>query len=380
MTKAHDIDELIAESSSGTAERHALEAAAVTLHESLTRAVPARPEFKARLRQQLVAEARRTLMPWYRRPAVWGTSVSVAAAAAVLAIGLQVYRGGPHSDMAGAGPTGPLAPLVTDAPPIPIPDQTFKSFYVNQVKVPAIVLPDEVIPPGQVAPAPDSVAGLDLSQGLKVFVLGSLPDMAQFTRIASGLGFTQKPQRSGIDFTLTAGRRTINMTADGEVLYIDQSNGQDPGAVTDAAGAQLVARRFLDTAGLPVPDLQPTVSAVTEGGQRIFTVSYTPRVEGRPIVNARTVIIVSDRSRVLEADAYVYAREQDPTWHPVISPEAALAEATKRDGGRFGGDVDLVYVRTVSDQTVYLQPSWRVFGTGDQGARLMRYVPAVAPE
>lgn len=379
MTNAHDIQELIVDESSGTAERHALEAVAAKLQDSLTREVPFRPEFEARLRRQLVAGARRTLTSWYRRPAIWAPSVGVAAAAAVLAVGLQVYRGAP---LGGSVPhqTPSFNDTAVDPPPLTIAPAPATSFYVNSVAVPAIVLPDEVTPAGQAAPAPESLTGIDMSRGLKVFVLGSMPDMAQFTKIATGLGFTQQPQRNGLDYTVAAGGRNLSMTADGRVSYTDLATGQDTGTATDAAGAQAVARRFLDTASLPVPDLQPDVAETAAGEQRTFTVIYKPRVEGRPVANGRTVITVSDRSRVLKADSYVYAREQDPTLHNVITPDAALAEAAKRGGAHFGHEIDLVYVRTVTPRTVYLQPSWRVFGTGDRGARLVRYVPAVAPE
>jgi hypothetical protein len=378
MTKAQEIRELIAEQSTGPGERKVLETVADVLDESLTRDVPYRPEFRAHLRGQLMAEARRTLTPWYRRPAVWGSSIGVAAAAVVLAVGLQVYQKAPVRHPGPATPPVAQGPGPAESKGVPGTAPAPNPHMVGWEELPAIQVPDEVTPAGQPVPVPEPPTGLDLGPGLKVLRLAGQPDMVQFSRMAAGLGFTGQAQMSGGAFVIAAGGRRLVMTADGHVAYADQAPAQAAGpTLADASGALAVARRFLDAGSLPVPDLQPIVAQGTENGQRVYTVVYTPRVDGRPVVNARTVIAVAEGSRVLRADAYAYANEQPVGTLPAVQPEQALAAAAARGGARFGPEVDLVYLRTVEGQAVYLQPAWRVFGTPAGGGRVLRYVDAL---
>lgn len=371
MTKAQDIRELIAEQSNGPGERRAMEATAERLAESLSKDVPFRPEFKAELRRQLVAEARRSLTPWYRRPAVWGSSIGVAAAAAILAVGLQFYRTAPTpgqpqtaqdtSQKNGKSQTGQS---------IPRSDATVVSIAVSALNLPAVPLPDEVLPQEALPEYPPR----DLSGGLKVYRVAARADMAQFHRIAVGLGFAE-PQRN--DLQVRQGDRSLQMTPDGFVTYVDASpdpaNAQPTGG---AEGARQTARAFLERASLPVPELQPSV---TQGqAPQTFVVTYTPRVEGRPIVNARTVITVTAGSRVARAEAWAQtAYEPEQQAFLAVSMSDALKAAEQKGGGARFTAADLVYVFTPVEQSTYLQPYWRVFGTAEGGKKLARYVPAL---
>ncbi|HWI53768.1 MAG TPA: hypothetical protein VNT01_16645, partial [Symbiobacteriaceae bacterium] len=118
---------------------------------------------------------------------------------------------------------------------------------------------------------------------------------------------------------------------------------------------------------------EPLVMEGNVGGKRLYRVTYTPRVEGRPMVNTQTAVTVSDRGIVVQADAYVRFVEESGTRAAVISPDEARQQAAARGGALAPVGLDLVYVRTQSTGgDWYLQPYWRVFGTG-----VVRYVPAL---
>lgn len=94
-TDMDDIKGILDEHVQEAGELHALGQMAERLEQVLVKEVPYRPEFKAQLRKRLVTAARPKALPWYRRGSVWGTGLGVAAAAAVLVIGLQFLQGGP---------------------------------------------------------------------------------------------------------------------------------------------------------------------------------------------------------------------------------------------------------------------------------------------
>ncbi|HYG59601.1 MAG TPA: hypothetical protein VD902_16175 [Symbiobacteriaceae bacterium] len=366
MTKARDVRELIAEESSGTAERRRLEAVADALEETLAEDVPYRPQFKADLRRRLVAAARRQVTPpWYRRPATWGITTGVAAAALILAVGIRLWSGTPGSPVAPA-PGDNFAGEKAVDPQIK---------HVSKLNLPPVILADQLLAPGQ--PGPEALVGMDVTRGLKVYFSYNLLDEGVFARMAQGLGFTREPRKL-TEITVEEGPRSLKMSADGRVIYTDFMLPAPLPAV-DANAALAAARRFLDQAGLPVPSLDPTVVEEIINGRRQFVITYTPRMSARPIINGRTVIRVGEEGRVVSAEAFTLSVYQEHGVYQVIAPSQAVDRARKQGGGTFDS-VDLVYVRTLDDDRVmYLQPYWRVYGTHTAGQRMVRFVPALAP-
>lgn len=366
MTKAREIKEIIAEQANSPGEQRALEHLAERLDETLARDVPYRPEFKAELRHRLMAQARRTASPWYKRPAVWGSSMALAAAAAVFAVGLQLWEGG-------AAPTP--APSTQPAPSAQVDTQTpkFTRRLTGSVNLPVLSLPDDVIPADQYSPTPVG----DLSAGAPLVRLTGRPDERQVLDISRRLGIEGTVSRGGDGvMRVSRGPRSLELTPDGRVDYRDASPAAQ-GQPVGLEGARVAARSFLERAELPVPDLAPAVSeGPTEGLSHAFTVTFTQKVDGRPVVNARTVVRVTDGGAVAAAQAYVQAGQVTEGTYEVLP----RAEAVKAASGGATGAVeaaDLVWVRTASGEAVYLQPYWRVFGTESGGKRSVRYVPAL---
>lgn len=369
MNSTQDVHELIGEQAGSPEERRQLSQIAEALDDALQAEVPYRPEFRAALRDQLMAEARRTLLPWYRRPWVWGSSVAVAAAAAVVMLG--VWYGQPV-------PPG-ASSQVAEHDGVNSFEHSSTPRLTSDVQMPEVSLPDELVTDPYIQPEP--TANLDLSAGAPVYVLRSAADLDQLERVAANLGLTGTPQQVQGGYWLGAGDKGLTLLADGRIVYVDNAAASATGSVIDADGAREAAYRFLNRAALPVPDLQPVVSTQPdEHGGQVFQVTYTPRLEGRPVVNGRTVVWLTDRSRVFRAEAYVYAREETIGSSPLISAEEAVNRAKSRGGGQFGPEADLVYVRTAADGAVYFQPQWRVFGQDSAGNRVVRYIPAMAAE
>ncbi len=362
MTKAQDIRQLIAEESIGSGERRALETVADKLDRSLAKDVPARPEFKAQLRRQLMAQARRQMAPWYKRPAVWGSTLGVAAAAAVLAVGLNMLNAeNPITPVPGPGA---VTEKQGDTPQSKV-DAQLTSAIPDLIQP---TIPDELVPTGA---GPEG--GAAAAQSLGLYHLTVVPDEQALTDVAVRLGMSGAAQRSSSGWRLSQGSRDLQLTSDGQMIYADRG-AEKPGAakIAGADAARTAARQFLQTAVLPVPDAQPVVNtnAVT------YEVLFTPRVEGRPVVNSRTRVLVSDTGRVLEVVAFLPSSEAATRPYSAYSADEAIATA-KRQGGAFS-EADLVWVRTVTEsRAIYLQPYWRVFGTNAQGARIARYVPAL---
>ncbi|HEY3365494.1 MAG TPA: hypothetical protein VGK74_10615 [Symbiobacteriaceae bacterium] len=371
MTKAQDIREVIQEQSVASGERRALEQVTDLLDETLAVDVPHRPEFKAQLRRQLMAEARRTMAPWYRRPAFMYSSVAVAAAAAVLAVGLNMW---PATNPVPTVPGGPTPTLTAEKPSTGNADVR----KVGREDLPNFALPDQKLLPGE--PGPATLAGLNLN-GVAVYQLSSRPDNAQFSRIAQGMDFSRPPETTANGFRVTEGARTLTMSGEGYVIFEDKAAGspKDQPVVLDETAVRQAAQAFLVRAALPVPGLEPAIfEGARENFKHIYTVIYTPAVGGLPVVNARTVIRMTDRYRVFSLEAYAQTGEQVSGNYAVTAPTEAIAKARERGGGIFT-QADLGYARTPNDQAIYLQPVWRVFGTGSRGERLVRFVPALAP-
>ncbi|MGE5673411.1 MAG: hypothetical protein ACM3XM_05940 [Mycobacterium leprae] len=374
MTEADDVRAVIAEQAASPGERKALTTVADALERSLAAEVPYRPEFKAELRRQLVAKARQASAPWYRRPAVWGSSVAaVAAAALVVTVGMRIF-------VDRAVPGSPITPtsVAENNPKSATGTGDQASHLVNRLKLPVLALPDEPALPGE-RPAPN--AGLNLA-AVKVFVLSGRPNEAQFDRIAKGLSFAGDVAREGAGYRMADTGRSLSMSADGLVVYAGPAEVSVTGGnlVMDQNAVRSIAQRFLYEAALPVPTLEPAVLEEGNGtASHGYRVVYTPQVGGRPVVNARTRVTLTDRGAVVAVEGYVQAAEQEEGSYEVIPPEQAVTNANKLGGGTFT-QADLVYARTPTEQAVYLQPYWRVFGTNARGEALVRYVAAlVAP-
>lgn len=368
-----DVHEVIGEQANSLEEQRHLEEIAEVLDKALQSDVPYRPEFKEELREHLLVEARRTLLPWYRRPRVWVSSLAVAAAALV-ALGLS--SGAPWSQ--GSAPQvaeedGESSDGVNSYEHSTTPRLT------SEMELPVVHLSDEILSDASVEPEP--VTDVDPSAGVPVYLIRNGADLDQFQRVAANLGITGKMQQSEDGYWVGSGDKRLTMSADGHIVYADAAPTPLTGEVMDEADAREAAYRFLNRAALPVPDLQPAVAVQTESeGQQVYQVTYTPRLEGRPVVNGRTVVWMTDRSGVFRAEAYLHAREETIGSGELISPEEAVALAIQAGGGQFGPAADLVYVRAASDGSVYFEPQWRVFGQDEGGNRVVRYISALAHE
>lgn len=374
MTRVQEINEMIRDEAASPADRKSLESLAGALDETLSEDVPYRPEFKAQLRRRLMAEARRTLTPWYRRPAVWGTSLSVAAAAAVMAVGLQMFD--PDPQIPGTStPEIASNPAPTDVTSQPVPVNPVLT-SAERLSIPVLDLDDERLAADH--PGPGSLAGIDSAKGLQVYQLTGLSsrvDDRLLTEVAGRLGMTNPPQQSPQGLQVTQGGRTMLLAPDGKIVYTDPTAANPSGTPTAGPeGAQALARRFLDRAALPVPDLSPSVT-----GNTVYTVIYTPQVDGRPVVNGRTVIRVTDRSGVSRAEAFAPSGLESKGRPAAVTVEQGRRLAQERGGLAAVTGADLVWVRTPAQSGVYLQPYWRVFATNTQGERIARFVPALAP-
>ncbi|OTA41342.1 MAG: hypothetical protein A6D92_07580 [Symbiobacterium thermophilum] len=108
-------------------------------------------------------------------------------------------------------------------------------------------------------------------------------------------------------------------------------------------------------------------------------VVYTEHVEGRPVVNARTEIAVNQAGTVVRAKAYVPSGVTIHATYTEFVSERQAVEMAESRGGSFRR-AELVWVRSVGDGTVYLQPAWRVLGTNAQGTPVARYVAALTQQ
>jgi len=363
MTNAEDMKELIAENTSLPSERRALESTAARVEDALSRDVPYRPQFKAELRAQLMAQARRKITPWYARPSVWGSALGVAAAAAVFAIGLQMLR-------TDTPPTTNPPVAVAPTPKVGEPPTAQTELVAQHSRLPVVNLADEELVPDT---APSATAADQSEQ--KVFTVQVRVDADTVNRLAAALGFQGQAREAGSVFTATLGSKSLQVAMDGHVIYEDQVTEQGTGtqALTED-GARAAAQTFLTRAAvLPVEG----APAVTLRGTD-FVVTFTPQVEGRPIINGRTTVVLSSRGQIMKADAYVKSTYTLDKSYKAISPSQAVTEAQKQGGGTFT-QADLVYVRTPHQEKTFLQPYWRVFGTSAAGKPLARYVPALIP-
>lgn len=367
MTRAYDIKQLIAEESSATAERRALEEMADRLEDTLSADVPYRPEFKAQLRKRLMAQAHQQLTPWYRRPAFFGSGLAVAAAAAVLVVGINLWQNDEIREVQPPSPGIEESDSTPTAPPDTPPN------VVTLVTLPTdlrqIQLADEKVTPA--SPAPNFEGNAEVAQGLQLKRLTARPDEEQFRNMANRLAFRGESRRTTTGWLVSEGSRTLNLTADGQVGYADTAPAAAETPAISTEGARDAAFRFLDQALLPVPG-QPVVTRSENG----FQVVYTEQVDGRPVINARTVIAVNEKGAVVQAEAYVASGTTTHSTHVAALTEAEAVAEAKARGGNFDR-ADLVWVRTPGDGPTYLQPYWRVFGTDSQGTAMVRYVPAL---
>lgn len=363
MTRAFDTKQLIAEQAASPAERRGLEEIAERLEESLGADVPYRPEFKAQLRRKLMHSARQQLTPWYRRPAFLGSGLAVAAAAAVLVVGLNLQLG------PGTQEVDPRPQVASpETPPVTEPKPTVVTLVSELRNVPVVPLADERL---AAADSPSFTGAADISQGLPLRRLTARPDAEQFRTMASQLAFRGESRRTANGWVATEESRTLAMTDDGQVGYQESAPAAPAaGRTISAEEARQLAQRFLDRALLPIPG-QPAITAEPGG----FTLVYTEQVDEHPVVNARTVIRLNAGGTVVNVQAYVASGTEVAGRFAAVSQAEAIAEARAK-GGTFDR-ADLVWVRTAGEGTVYLQPYWRVYGIDGQGTPILRYVPAL---
>jgi len=367
MTRAIDIKQLIAEEASTPSEKRALEQMASLVEKTFQDDVPYRPEFKAQLRRQLMTQARRQLTPWYRRTAFVGSSVAVAAAALVLVVGMNMWqKQSPEAEL----PQVAQAPSTTGTnTPEPIaPAEPERISLVSAVKdAQPVFVPDQDL----AMVTPPRGASVDVSRGLGLQQLTGRTDMDQFRLMARGLAFRGESRRTAEGYEVSEEGRSLSLLDNGKVVYADENPAASQGAVAiDADAAKTAAYRFLDRARLPIPG-QPEVKEETGG----FAVVYTEYLEERPVINAQTLVLVTDRGAVVKAEAYVPLGLKLQGSFEALTAAEAIAAATSR-GGSFER-AELVWVRTEGEETIYLQPYWQVFGTDSGGKAVARYVPAL---
>jgi len=378
MTEMDDIKGILNEQATDAVESQALELTVARLEQVLSKDVSYRPAFKAELRNRLLTQARPKQVPWYGRVSIWGSGLGLVAAVAVLVVGLPLLQGGmvvPFGTMEpppGITALPPETPEIVDGPQIALVPR-----LTNQLNLAVPEIPDEILPAAGHEINGDSP---DVTQGLRVYTLTARPNEEQFTDLAVRIGVSAMIQPIDRGFQAISEHRTLQMTVDGLVQFEDRSSvAAASEMVVDPAAARLIARRFLDRAALPVPDLQPAVHEErSDSGGFSFTVSYSPRVDRMPIVNGRTMIRVTSQGQVERAEAFVASGHQTTIPYAVIAKEDAIRIATERGGFIKSDQVsDLVLVRTLSDQTVHLQPYWRIFGQTGTGVKIARYVPAL---
>lgn len=359
MSKAIDIQRLIAEQASSPAEQRALEQIAHRLENTLATEVPYRPEFKAQMRQRLMRAAQRQMMPWYRRPSVVGPAMA-AAAVLVLAFGLNLVK----QEKVAPLPPADKAPSVAAGDPVSPGGGGTATLVALPADLREVALPDEPLDLSL------HVAGEDAAgvRRLELKRLTAQPDEEEFKRLAARLSFHGETRRSATGWSTEDGGRFLSLSLDGTVTYRNQD--AQVGA-PDGEIARQAARRFLDQAYLPIPAAQ----AVVVQGDRATTVVYAEQLEGRPVANALTRVEVGQGGAILKADAFIASGVVSGGSYDALSREEALAAATAR-GGAFT-EADLVWVRTPGDGVVYLQPYWRLFGTDAQGEKIVRYVAAL---
>lgn len=374
MSRYADITELIAEQAADPTERQALEAVARRVARALERPVPYRPEFKAALREELLRAARRRLRPWYRRPAVLGSGLAAVAAAVALVVGLQMAQPPAAQEPGQIAQEEPAPPVEPGSSSDPEPQATQGGQTSYLVALPAD------LPEVRLADERTSEENLQgpgttpLIASVQLMRLTARPGEAEFRAMAARLGFRGESRRTAQGWVVADEDRTLTMTADGTVQYADLSEPDADAPPVDAQAAGQAAQRFLDQAALPVYS-QPDISPREDG----FVVVYTEHVDGRPVVNARTEIAVSLGGTVVRAKAYVPSGVTVHATYTQFVDEKEALELAESRGGRFQR-AELVWVRSVGDGTVYLQPAWRVFGTNTEGKPVVRYVGALMPQ
>jgi hypothetical protein len=345
---------------------------AAGLQAELESPVMMRPEFRVELRTRLMAEARERLRrPWWRRPLVWSSLGGVAAAAVVLTIGLRLYTGGERSLVPGSDLTTPPVTHLPEAGKEPTgtaPGLSGTPHRVSSTKLPVLHLADE-----QRAGTIDQAGGaLDPSAELPVYVLTGQVNEALFQTIADRFGMSGgSPTSRPGEFGVTLGARTLKLQTDGHLTYEDASPAPSPTGETQVADPATVATTFLQQVQLPVVEAHPSVRE--EAGH--YLVIYQDRYLGRPIVNGATRVWVSRAGVIRRLDTFTPAGQQYDTAYTAVPLGEALAKASALGGSFTSGD--LVWVRTPSGDTVYLQPYWRLFGTDQQGQPVVRYLPAL---
>jgi hypothetical protein len=333
---------------------------AAGLQAELERPVPMRPAFKAELRARLMAEAAsRRPARWFQRPALWSALGGVAAVF-VLVVGLRLFTATPTPAPETGRPTTPTTPQ-------PVGSEDPRRFLVNKTTLPLVQVPDE-----SQTGAPTPSGTLETAKELPAYKLTGTVDAGLVKGLAERLAFREPaPVAEGDHYRVTDGARVIQVSRSGAFRYEDAAAGQtkDAPAVTEGQAVQ-VANQFLQRAALPVVDLDPAVAREAE----TFLVSYEDRYEGRPIIGGSTRVWVSRGGSVRRVESFTPAGEEYVASYEAVAYADAVKAAEAKGGHFYRGD--LVWVRTTAEQTVYLQPYWRLFGE-DASGPIIRYVPAL---
>lgn len=332
---------------------------AASLQAELERPVPMRPAFKADLRARLMAEAAgRRPARWFQRPALWST-VGGAAAVAVLVVGLRVFNGVPTTPV-GEG----LTPEVTAPNPAPTPSTPIH--LVDNTQLPLVQVPDEP----QSEP-PLSIAGLESAKQLPTYILTGSVDANLVKGIAERLAFpAPDPLATAGAYRVTDGERLLQVSRTGAFRYEDRRAQAGPALSVTESEAVQAATQFLQSAALPVVDLNPKVSPEAEA----YQVTYQDRHEGRLVIGGATHVWVGRGGSVHRVESFTPSGEELKGSYEAISYSDAIALAEAKGGTFTRGD--LVWVRTPVGEMVYLQPYWRLYGETSAEA-IVRYVPAL---
>lgn len=405
MRQKPDVNEAITEHTRSLREAADLGRVARLLDEEIGTAVPARPAFRAQLRAQLMAEARRTLgnrgaqrsgrRPWLRYTG-WGLGAAAAAAMAV-ALHWNLTRPalpGVHGPGDGAAAQHP-APAAVNVEYIwdrPVVVQTNHALPepVLSAADGGLYAPPEVARSGQRAPARFALAlPAGAQPPTQAMVYRITPAGAgAMAGLARALGLPE-PQADGGALRSADSCQTLALAAPAAVTYANSCPAAGAGEqrLTPEA-AEAAARHFLARAGLEPNPATPLTVSYDEAAQQVRVAWEEPLGGGWPLRLAQPNRITLTHAGEVIAARFVPVRAAAESAVSLRPPAEALQDLQGMELPGAGpyriaiSRADLVYglpEAAMADGAAALaQPFWRFDGTTETGYRFVGYAPAVA--